>query len=1022
MRRDTLIDAIDDRITRFTTTGDVAAVLEEAGIAEARELARLDDGGLVIAHSLAMYHHCRLVAAQQQGPSEPDEADIRSAFGYFRVLYEQAPDMLPDGVLGLLLELWDSAGLRSAWATRAADLLAEGRRRNDIHVIDDAVALLDQVVGPDADPDGDRASYLTNLGLALRIRFLLGGHRADIDRAVLVATAAVDAAPTEQLLRGFRSNLAIAYMARFERYGCISDLDRAITELRACVDGDAQGRPGRLSNLAASLASRFTITGDRTDIDDALGLFATAVDLAVSTRGKADLLSNRAAAHTTRYNHTGDTADLGLAVECAREAVRVVGSDADALPAMLNNLGLALRSRYQRTRQPADIVEAVTQLRRTVQDFRVGPTDSARYLSNLCSALRVSFELTRETAEIDEAVRCGRAATATLGTQNAVLARYQSNLGAALSSRFTATGARTDLDDAVTASRAAATLVPLDDPIRATVLANLGLALRRRAEHDVRTAADDLAAAAAAYAESAATPSAPPLVRATSAQDCGRIHADRGEWQAAVAMYESAISLLGEVTDTRLVADDQQYHLRRLAGLGCAAAGAALALEPTEPAKAIALLERGRGVLLAQLLATSGELAALRETRPDLADAFQRVQRELNQMVTPEQDMPETLSARRIRLGAERDALVAEVRTVPGWAHFLLPRVDDELTTSPVSGPVVAINLAENRCDALLVSAAGTRLLPLPGLLQSDAIEQANLFLRAVYERGPDTDRTITAVQSWMWETFAERILDELDLTDVYSDDDIPPRLWWLPTGALTVLPIHAAGRPTAGQNVCDRVVSSYTPTLRALREARRRIDHPAPVERPLIVAVPAADGNRPLHGARREAGDVARRFPSDADTTILIDVDATRDRILESLVDRTWVHFACHADTDPANPFDSHLLVHDGTLSIRDIATLRIAAARLAYLSACTTAFGGTELSDEGIHISSAFQLAGFPAVIGTLWQVKDIAAETMASRCYDELASREPAYAVHRALRKLRLRYTRYPYMWASHVHIGP
>src|ERR1700722_12879784 len=48
-----------------------------------------------------------------------------------------------------------------------------------------------------------------------------------------------------------------------------------------------------------------------------------------------------------------------------------------------------------------------------------------------------------------------------------------------------------------------------------------------------------------------------------------------------------------------------------------------------------------------------------------------------------------------------------------------------------------------------------------------------------------------------------------------------PCRLWWCPTGPFTFLPIHAAGIYNMEQQKCecisDYVVSSYTPTLKAL-------------------------------------------------------------------------------------------------------------------------------------------------------------------------------------------------------------
>src|SRR5882724_6777481 len=71
-----------------------------------------------------------------------------------------------------------------------------------------------------------------------------------------------------------------------------------------------------------------------------------------------------------------------------------------------------------------------------------------------------------------------------------------------------------------------------------------------------------------------------------------------------------------------------------------------------------------------------------------------------------------------------------------------------------------------------------------------------------------------------MWDGFAAKVLEHLGYT---GEPTGPwPRVWWCPTGPLTLLPIHAAGdHRTPGAAVLDRVVSSYTPTLRALVEAR---------------------------------------------------------------------------------------------------------------------------------------------------------------------------------------------------------
>ncbi|WP_371604901.1 CHAT domain-containing protein [Streptomyces sp. NBC_01220] len=75
-----------------------------------------------------------------------------------------------------------------------------------------------------------------------------------------------------------------------------------------------------------------------------------------------------------------------------------------------------------------------------------------------------------------------------------------------------------------------------------------------------------------------------------------------------------------------------------------------------------------------------------------------------------------------------------------------------------------------------------------------------------------------------MWDAIAEPVLNALDLRETTKEGH---RLWWAPTGLLTFLPLHAAGHHEerdrdGARPVLDRVVSSYTPALRALREARR--------------------------------------------------------------------------------------------------------------------------------------------------------------------------------------------------------
>jgi CHAT domain-containing protein len=65
--------------------------------------------------------------------------------------------------------------------------------------------------------------------------------------------------------------------------------------------------------------------------------------------------------------------------------------------------------------------------------------------------------------------------------------------------------------------------------------------------------------------------------------------------------------------------------------------------------------------------------------------------------------------------------------------------------------------------------------------------------------------------------------------------------------------------------------------------------------------------------------------------------------------------------------------------------------------------------LTDEGIHLTSGFQLLGFRHVIGTLWAVGDSLCVEIARLVCEELrdsrtTDRTVAQGLHKATRKLR------------------
>ena len=104
-------------------------------------------------------------------------------------------------------------------------------------------------------------------------------------------------------------------------------------------------------------------------------------------------------------------------------------------------------------------------------------------------------------------------------------------------------------------------------------------------------------------------------------------------------------------------------------------------------------------------------------------------------------------------------------------------------------------------------------------------------------------------------------------------------------------------------------------------------------------------------------------------------------DHVLNIMSGSDIVHFACHGCTDPENPSNSHLLLQKrgpsgpviDKLTVSDISNKNtLGRTWIAYLSACSTAeVEATNLADECLHIASAFQVAGFAHVIGSLVQL---------------------------------------------------
>jgi CHAT domain-containing protein len=225
---------------------------------------------------------------------------------------------------------------------------------------------------------------------------------------------------------------------------------------------------------------------------------------------------------------------------------------------------------------------------------------------------------------------------------------------------------------------------------------------------------------------------------------------------------------------------------------------------------------------------------------------------------------------------------------------------------------------------------------------------------------------------------------------------------------------------------VLDHVVSSYTPTLRALLDARAAgaRSAAAPGGRLLAIGLAETPGQAPLPNVVRELWLLRERFSGRC--TVLNGPGATWGAVRRQLPRHDWVHFSGHADQDLTDPSRGGLLLYDQRLTIADIGTGQYRG-DFAFLSACKTATGGVSLPDEAITLAAALHYAGYRHVIGTLWSVHDRTAADVAATVYAALTAAgtfEPdraAAALHQAVRNLRAAGKPLS-RWTPFTHTGP
>ncbi|KAH8895994.1 hypothetical protein GQ53DRAFT_681623 [Thozetella sp. PMI_491] len=873
---------------------------------------------------------------------------------------------------------------------------------NSLVDLEGAVQLAREVIAKTPHDHPNRPSYLTNLASKLHIRHERTEREEDLEEAISAAREAIGTTSPENVLNlaGRLNNLGLMLTGRYKQSCDTAALQEAVESLQRAVNLTPEGhanRAGWLDSLGIGLKYLlFEFTGEVHYINEAVRIAQDAVNSTPENdRNLSSRLNNLGSKHGMRYSRLLDVKDLEEAIDIGRRAVNSTPNDDPRRSGFVNNLVNRLESRYRRFKSTRDLEEAIQLAQRAVED--AAETDPAR-------------------------VNC------------------MSNLGVLLERRYDEEHNPPDIERAVELARGAAAEQPLGVALTRMLALRTALLLLRNSE----------------------------------------------DWNQSMVVVEAAVKLIPQICSRYAAREDQQHAVIQISGLAADACAVLLKLGNTE--KAVELLELGRGLIIGYTIDGLDDLSRLQSMDGTLAQRYRTLKTQASMPIDGWD------SVGRERLFKERreavyaiDACIHDIRqTVPGQERFLLGPTVEEMKRHAVEGPIVVVNVTDIASDAIIVSHNVIKSLPLPGLSN----RQVDYRDRDIGGDDSDEDDLQLDQLAWLWVHCVKPVLDELRLMGLVGDpnEEDLRRVWWIGSGIASSFPFHAAGDATAG--ALDYIISSYTPTIKTLGYAREKSvrTNTAAVEKSsearddntiLVVTMSTTPGHKPLPGAQRECDAIEKvvatawaSAPDSASSSSLhkpskvlrLPQPCVRD-VLGQILHSQIVHFACHGSSDAEDPSRSHLMLQrdsDGDVvgrpSVPVVDRLTIAklakvvaahpvtgsdgSARIAFLSACSTAEVRTHgLSDEGLHMASAFQMAGFMEVVASLWSVDDDICVALAELFYSRLlGTKEPtnqrkvtktedlgigrraAEALRYAVMCLKANYPDSPFLWAPFVHFGP
>ncbi|KAF4966107.1 hypothetical protein FSARC_6158 [Fusarium sarcochroum] len=891
--------------------------------------------------------------------------------------------------------------------------------------LDEAIEMLDRATLRCCPEDTNQIERMSDLGLNLFDRYNLSGRSEDLIQSITLAKKVVDgtARASDQYFDVVH-NLMIRLSCRSESLGCIADLDEAIelaNRTRKIIPkNDASGR-FVLHSLVDCLIDRWWRQGNKADTDETIRIARRAAEeIPENAIAQSEWFNKLGYGLYCRHLQTSNMDDLEEAIAKGEMAIQNLPEDSEHWLSSVSNLSKYFAKRYERLGSASDIRTSIEKAQESVQcAFEHHPQHISNCMDNINQIMVLCIESGSIVDQefVDQSKDAGLVVQRKLKQdtprEHADWPQRAHQLAIHLGRRYKVSKDMKDLDEAIETAMEAADAVSEDDRQQSDYLLTAARFLQERLE--LTKAADDGDQFESVCLRALKQTQSFIPTRIEVAKGLISYYLVKEDHVQAFQITKLAVDLIPYLVMRSLEVSDMQELLYSIGGISSEAAALALRLG-NDPADALDLLEKGRGIIASSLSDLYADTKSLGEACPDLAEQLSRLMGQMRG-ANPHIIEPENERARRnlesdseavgkYETSIKFDELLVNIRNQPGFDDFLFPATTSEIMQSASCGPIVVVNSGMSGNDAIIIEQDRIRSIPLPSLKRSTLIQHVQ-----------DGKLKSAGALEYLWHCIANPVLNALGFTQPPSNSRWP-HMWWIMTGLLTAVPIHAAGLHSkhSGETVIDRVVSSYHTSVQSIIRTRKRPLAAVVKPEALLMAMENTPGGTRLPFASNEVYAV-RALCRSMSLTVREPKPNKKD-ILEHLLNCQIFHFAGHGFADPHDPTQSYLQLAEEksqSVTVDDLLKINLKESFpfLAYLSACSTSQIETHnLADESIHLVSAFQSSGFRHVIGTLWEVQDQTCVDVAKLTYEYikkegLVDQAIALGLHNALRLLRDRW---------------